>query len=323
MELIRGLRGLRSRHRPCVATIGAFDGVHRGHLAVLAQLREQALAHGLPSTLVTFEPLPREYLQRDEAPARLTTLREKIELLAEAGVERLLCLRFDETLRRMQAEAFIDRVMVRGLGVASLILGDDFRFGRAREGNADMVRAMGAREGFATLPTATCSLGDRRISSTRVRRALAEGDFALAEALLGRAFTLGGRVRHGRALGRQLGAPTANIGLQRRVTPLQGVYAVTVDGAGLQAAPAVANIGRRPTVADNEPVMMEVHVLDGAPDLYGQRLIVTPRQRLRSEQRFADLDALRRPMSDYKSTLNLPSTAFPMKANLPSASPSA
>jgi riboflavin kinase/FMN adenylyltransferase len=293
MELIRGLDALRDRHRPGVATIGAFDGVHRGHQAVIRQLADQGRALGLPTTVVSFEPLPREYLRPAQAPARLSTLRDKVEALAALGVDRLLCLRFDETLRQMSAEDFAVRVLVDGLGVRALILGDDFRFGRSREGNAAMIRALGERVGFTTQPMETVEARGERISSTRVREALAAGDFALAEDLLGRPYTLSGRVQHGRALGRELGSPTANIALRRLVSPLHGVYAVTVDGAGLEAAPGVANIGSRPTVERAGEAKLEVHVLQGSPTLYGERLTVTPRQKLRDECRFDSLEALK------------------------------
>lgn len=293
MELIRGLDALRACHRPCVATIGAFDGVHRGHQAVIRQLQAQGEALGLPTTVVSFEPHPREYLQPEQAPARLSTLRDKVESLAALGVHRVLCLRFNEELRQMGAEDFAVRVLVEGLGVKALILGDDFRFGRSREGNAAMIRALGERVGFDTLPMDTVESGGERISSTRVRQALAEGDFALAEELLGRPYVINGRVQHGRALGRELGSPTANIAMRRLVPPLHGVYAVTVDGAGLSAAPAVANIGSRPTVERAGESKLEVHVLDAAPALYGERLRVTPRHKLRDEWRFESLEALK------------------------------
>ena len=293
MELIRGLSGLRPRHRSCVATIGAFDGLHRGHRAVVAQLLDQARIHGLPPTVITFEPHPREYLQAEQAPARLTTLREKVELLAAAGVERLLYLRFDERLRQMAPSAFIDAVLVRGLRVKSLILGDDFRFGRGRAGDSELIRSVGVREGFDTLPTATHEHEGERVSSTRIRAALAAGDFALAQVLLDRPYCMAGRVMHGRRLGRQLDAPTANIALGRRVLALSGVYAVSVRGAGLSDAPAVANVGTRPTVSEGARPNLEVHLLDFDGSLYGKRLQVRFHCKLRDEQRFESVDALR------------------------------
>lgn len=293
MELIRRPSGLRPRHRPCVATLGAFDGVHRGHQAVIEQLRAQARSLGLPSTIITFEPLPREYLQPETAPARLMTLRERIAAIAEFGIDQLLCLRFDEALRTTHAADFTEHILVQGLGIKSLILGDDARFGHEREAGESVIAELGQRYGYEILPMATVKLAGERISSTRVRAALAEADFPLAEQLLGSPYSISGRVVHGRALGRELGAPTANIPLRRLVSPLAGVYAVTVSGAGLSEAPAVANIGVRPTIGDRELHNLEVHVLDGSPALYGQRLIVTPRGKLRGEKKFESLDALR------------------------------
>lgn len=298
MELLRGLGGLRGRHRPCVATIGAFDGVHRGHRVVIEQLAQQSARCGLPSTLVTFEPLPREYLAREcpaprQAPARLQSFRERCEALRALGVERLLCLRFDEALRQMSAEHFARAVFVQGLGVRALVLGDDFRFGRAREGDAALMREVGAREGFTTLGTRTIEHAGERISSSRVRAALRAGDFALAQDLLGRPYTLSGRVAHGRRLGREIGFPTANIALRRLALPLAGVYAVAVRGAALAECEAIANVGRRPSVAEGLRPNLEVHVLAGNPDLYGQRLHVRFLRKLREEQKFASIDALK------------------------------
>lgn len=293
MELIRGLTGLRPPHRPCVATIGAFDGVHRGHKAVIAQLKGRAAEHDLPATIVTFEPQPREYLEPDLAPARLSTLRDKCELLAACGVDRVVCMRFDEALRCMSAESFARKVLIEGLGIRSLILGDDFRFGRERQGDIELMKTLGESSGFTTLPTDTLQHEGERISSTRLRAVLKSADFSLAEALLGRPYSISGRVLHGRALGRQLGTPTANIALRRLVSPLSGVYAVTVTGAGLVAAHGVANVGARPSVSDDARHNLEVHILDSELQLYGQRLVVTPTHKLRGEQRFESLDALR------------------------------
>jgi riboflavin kinase/FMN adenylyltransferase len=293
MELLRGLSGLRAQHRPCVATVGAFDGLHLGHYAVIEQLLEQGQQLGLPTTVVTFEPLPREYLAPAAAPARLQSFRERFEVLRGAGVDRLLCLRFNEALRCMSADDFARGIFVDGLAVKALVLGDDFRFGRDREGDSAFMRVLGEREGFVTLPTRTVELDGERISSTRTRAALAAGDFALARRCLGRDYSISGRVVHGKKLGRQLGLPTANIALRRVSLPLSGVFAVTVHGGGLQAAPAIANIGSRPTVDSGLRPNLEVHVLDGDHDLYGQRLAVSFHHKVREEQRFASVDELK------------------------------
>ena len=293
MELIRGRHNLRPHHRGCAVTIGAFDGVHLGHQSVLTHLRQQAVSLEVPTTVVTFEPLPREYLRPLEAPPRITTLRDKWPLLAECGVDRVLCLPFNESLRQLSAREFVEEVFVSGLGVRYLAFGDDFRFGNRREGDLDYVRALADEFGYAVAPTPTLELGGDRVSSTRIRAALAEADFELAAQLLGRPFELAGRVLHGQKLGRQLDAPTANIALHRIRSPLQGVYAVRVCGGGLEEAPGVANVGVKPTIGESLEATLEVHVLEGSPDLYGERLTVRFRHKLRDEQKFPSLDALK------------------------------
>jgi len=293
MELIRGRHNLRPHHRGCAVTIGAFDGVHLGHQSVLTHLRQQAVSLEVPTTVVTFEPLPREYLRPLEAPPRITTLRDKWPLLAECGVDRVLCLPFNESLRQLSAREFVEEVFVSGLGVRYLAFGDDFRFGNRREGDLDYVRALADEFGYAVAPTPTLKVGGDRVSSTRIRAALAEADFELAAQLLGRPFELAGRVLHGQKLGRQLDAPTANIALHRIRSPLQGVYAVRVCGGGLEEALGVANVGVKPTIGESLEATLEVHVLEGSPDLYGERLTVRFRHKLRDEQKFPSLDALK------------------------------
>ncbi|UTW06683.1 bifunctional riboflavin kinase/FAD synthetase [Pseudomonas benzenivorans] len=292
MQLVRGLHNLRPQHRGCVATIGNFDGVHRGHQAILARLRERAAELGVPSCVVIFEPQPREFFAPLTAPARLTRLRDKLALLAKEGVDRVLCLAFNPRLRELSAADFVREVLVEGLAVRHLEVGDDFRFGCDRAGDFAFLAQAGAQLGFTVEAAATVEVDGGRVSSTRVREALASGDFALAEQLLGRPFQIAGRVLHGQKLGRQLDAPTANIQLKRRRVPLTGVYLVStrVDG---QAWPGVANIGVRPTVAGDGSAHLEVHLLDFAGDLYGRRLTVAFHHKLRDEQRFASLEALK------------------------------
>jgi riboflavin kinase/FMN adenylyltransferase len=297
MEIVRGRAGLRPRHRGCVATIGNFDGVHRGHKALLSELRSRGRTLGVPTTLVTFEPLPREFFAgpggEPTVPVRLTRFREKMLLLRDTGLDRVLCLRFDATLAALEAERVVDDLLVAGLGVREVVVGDDFRFGRDREGDFALLQASGRRHGFAVDHLHTLTAGDARISSTRVREALAAGDLPRARELLGHRYFLCGRVVRGRRLGRELGMPTANLRLHRDRAPLEGVYAVQVEGVpGRPRAPAVANIGRRPTVDGKEP-LLEVHVFDCDADLYGRPLTVTFVQRIREERRFDSLDALR------------------------------
>lgn len=293
MELIRGLHNLRSRHRGCVATIGAFDGVHLGHQAVLEHLQEKATEMQLPSVVMVFEPLPREYLAPLEAPARIMSFREKFVALEALGIDRLLRIRFTEQLRRMSAEDFVQRVFVEGLGVRYMVLGDDFRFGRARQGDLSFIQERGRRHGFEACSTPTREWEGERVSSTRIREALAAADFALAERLLGRPYTITGKVVYGRQLGRSLGVPTANMQLFRLRAPLSGVYAVDVSGPGFEGVEGVANVGVRPTVDDSITANLEVHLLDREINLYGKHISVCFRHKLREEQKFDSLQELK------------------------------
>jgi riboflavin kinase/FMN adenylyltransferase len=292
MQLVRGLHNLRPEHRGCVATIGNFDGVHRGHQAILARLRERAVALGVPSCVVIFEPQPREYFAPDTAPARLARLHDKVALLAAEGIDRVLCLAFNQRLCKLSAAEFVDTILVDGLGVQHLEVGDDFRFGCDRVGDFTFLQQAGLRHGFTVEAAQTVELEGLRVSSTQVREALARADFAVAERLLGRPFRIRGRVLHGQKLARQLGWPTANIQLKRHRVPLTGVYLVSVELDG-QVWPGVANIGVRPSVAGDGRAHLEVHLLDFAGDLYGRRLTVEFHHKLRDEQRFASLEALK------------------------------
>ncbi len=292
MRLIRGLHNLRAGDRGCVATIGNFDGVHLGHRAVFARLLERGDLLGLPATVITFEPQPMEMFAPEAAPARLTRLREKITAIAEAGIEQVMLLEFGPRTAGMRARDFVCRLLVDGLGVRFLLVGDDFRFGHNREGDFGLLRAMGAEHGFAVEDLHTITHGEERISSTRIREALARGDLEQARHMLGRSYDICGRVVHGDKRGRTIGFPTANINLHRRVSPLRGVFAVCVHGLGPAPRPGVANIGLRPTV-DGTEYRLEVHLFDFDSDIYGAHLRVEPVLRLRDEQRFASFDALK------------------------------
>ncbi|SDK46209.1 bifunctional riboflavin kinase/FAD synthetase [Billgrantia gudaonensis] len=293
MQVIRGLHNLREMHRGCVATIGNFDGVHRGHRAILEQCREQASRLGLPVTVVVFEPQPREFFAGDQAPPRLTRLREKVRLLGECGVEYVLCLPFNEALRSLTAESFIDRVLIEGLDVRHLVVGDDFRFGCDRRGDFHLLTAVGQARGFGVEHTRTFTLDDERVSSTRVRTLLASGNFAAAARMLGRPYRLSGRVVADQKLGRTIGVPTANLPLLPLPLALRGVYAVVAELPDGTVRAGVANIGWRPTVGSHRPVL-EVHLFDFDGELYGERLAVTPCAKLRGEIKFDDFTALKR-----------------------------
>lgn len=291
MELVRGLHNLRPRHRGCVATIGNFDGVHAGHQTILERLRAHSQRLGLPGCVVIFEPQPREFFAPKAAPARISRLRDKLELLEAQGVDRVLCLAFNRRLRELSAEQFVQQVLVDGLGVRHLEVGDDFRFGCDRTGDFAYLEQSGQRHGFSVEAANTIIEGGERISSTRIREVLDSGDFSQAERLLGRPFSITGRVLHGQKLGRQLGAPTANIQLKRLRAPLNGVYRVStvLDGVLFKG---VANIGTRPTVEGDGRPHLEVHLFDFSGDLYGRTLTVMFHEKLRDEQRFDSLDAL-------------------------------
>lgn len=292
MQLVRGLHNLRPQHRGCAATIGNFDGVHRGHQAILQRLRERARELGVPSCVVIFEPQPREYFTPHAAPARLTRLREKVELLAAEGIDQVLCLPFDQHLRSLTAAAFVEAILVRGLGVKHLEVGDDFRFGCDRLGDFDFLAQAGRAHGFTLEAARTVEEGGVRVSSTQVRIALANADFAQARQLLGRPYCITGRVLHGQKLARQLGWPTANVQLKRHRVPFTGVYLVSTVVEG-RTWPGVANIGVRPSVAGDGRPHLEIHLLGFAGDLYGRHLTVEFHQKLRDEQRFASLEALK------------------------------
>jgi riboflavin kinase/FMN adenylyltransferase len=292
MELIRGRHNLRPRHRGCVATIGSFDGVHRGHAAVVCQTAVLAHARGLPSTVVTFEPQPREFLGPEGAPARLTRLREKLCALARLPVERVLVLRFDRHLASLEPHAFVAELLVEDLGVRELVVGDDFRFGRGGAGDHQLLAHAAREHGFGLVRQETFALDGERVSSSRVREALARGDLELPRSLLGRPYCLCGRVVRGASLGRTIGFPTANIALGRRACPVSGVFAVRVRGVCAGVLPGMANVGSRPTV-DGSEKRLEVHLFDLDQDLYGRHLKVELVEKLRDERRFDSLDSLR------------------------------
>jgi len=291
MELIRGLYNLKPRHHGCVATIGAFDGVHLGHQALLAQLRARGCELGLPTTVISFEPTPREYFLGAQAPARLNRFREKFVGLAQANVDRFLCVRFDQRFRGMSAQAFAHDVLVDGLGARWVVVGHDFHFARGREGEIGMLRNLGAEFGFGVDTVAPVLVNGERASSTLIRAALAEGDLDRAGEFLGAPYHITGRVVRGQRLGRTLGFPTVNLRPRRRVLPLMGIFAVRVTGAGLREAPAVASLGTRPTVDGTEP-LLEAYIFDYAGDLYGKHLRIDFIARLRDELKFPSLDEL-------------------------------
>ena len=292
MEFIRGIHNLQAGHRGCVASIGNYDGVHVGHQAIVRQVIDKAAEMNLPSLIVLFEPQPLEYFARSQAPARLMRLRDKVLRLEALGIDRVLCLQFTSWLRKLDAADFVEHVLVKGVGAKHLVIGDDFRFGHDRSGNFEYLKQAGAKEGFVVEDTATLEINGQRVSSTRVRQALLASDFDQVSQLLGVAYSIQGRVIQGKQLGRTIGVPTANISLHRKKSPLAGTYVVNFECENGQVVNGVANIGTRPTV-NGVGELLEVHLLDFNDDLYGQKVSVTFLSKLRDEQKFADLDALK------------------------------
>jgi len=288
-------RGVPAAAEPPIAlTIGNFDGVHLGHLAMLAQLRQAAERRGVPPCVMTFEPHPREFFAPDKAPTRLTSLREKLELLAAHGVERTHVCRFNYEFARITAQDFIERILVKSLAVRWLLVGDDFRFGARRAGDFVMLKQAAGRLGFEVEAMASVILDGERVSSTAVRTALAAGDVARAARLLGRSYSISGRVVRGDGLGRKLGFPTANVQMKHNRPPLTGIFAVRLHGAAAGPVRGVASLGVRPTVKVQGAPVLEVHALDFEGDLYRRHVRVEFLHKFRDEEKYADLATLTR-----------------------------
>lgn len=288
--------GLQSPHLPlsgCVATIGNFDGVHLGHRAVIERLVAEGRRLRLPVCVVLFEPQPREFFDPVGAPPRLMRLREKVDRLSELPVDYTLILRFNRALAALAPEAFIQEILIQALNISFLVVGDDFRFGRRRAGDFHLLQRHGARAGFAVADTPSVVIDGERVSSTLIREALLAGDLGRAARLLGKPYEICGRIIHGRKRGRVLGFPTANLLMQRKNTPVQGVFAVTMRGLGEKPLPGVANVGSRPTVTGNETMLLETHLLDFSGDLYSKRVEVEFHQKIRDERRFGGISELR------------------------------
>ncbi|WP_325893813.1 bifunctional riboflavin kinase/FAD synthetase [Grimontia sp. NTOU-MAR1] len=293
MELIRGIHNIRDRHRGCVLTIGNFDGVHLGHQEVLRRVVEKAREFGLPSTVMLFEPQPRELFSGENAPARLTRLRDKYVQLSKLGVERLVMVNFNAKFASITPHDFVHRLLAEQLGVKFLVVGDDFRFGAKRQGDFSYLQNEAQTAGFQVVSTDSFTVSEQRVSSTAIRNELAAGHQSEAETMLGRPYSISGRVSHGNKLGRTIGFPTANVPLKRRVSPVSGVYVVRVGGIeGEQCLGGVANVGTRPTV-NGVRQQLEVHLFDLERDLYGLQIEVQLLHKLRDEMKFGSLDELK------------------------------
>jgi riboflavin kinase/FMN adenylyltransferase len=291
MRIFRDIAGDSIAARGSVVCIGAFDGMHLGHRAVLARVRERARELNLDSVVASFEPLPREFFARGRPMPRLSGAREKIEQFRAAGIDLAMLLRFNAALAAMSAQDFVERVLAKRLDAREVWVGEGFRFGHARGGDVELLQRLGREHGFTAQALEPVVVDGERISSSAIREALAGGSFALAARWLGRPFAIGGHVVRGQQLGRKLGYPTANLRLGSRTSPVEGIFAVRVHGVGDAPRPGVASLGVRPTVNGKEP-LLEAHLFDFAGDLYGRRIQVEFVEKLRDEEKFADLDAM-------------------------------
>lgn len=292
-SIIRGLINVPATQRSCVVTIGNFDGVHLGHQALLARVKEQARFKGVPAIAIVFEPQPAEFFAQQQAVVpRLTRWREKFHALARCGMDSVLVLRFNAKLAQLSADEFVRTILQQGLAVQHVIVGDDFRFGKGRQGDIDFLKQVGAQYGFSAEAMPSVLIENERVSSTRIRLALAQGDHVLAARLLGRPYSMEGRVVRGDQRGRSIGFPTANIYLHRQATPVQGVYVVRMQGLAQSSLPGVANVGIRPTVGGTRS-LLEVHLFDFDQDIYGKQVRIEFCEKLRDEKRFDNFDLLK------------------------------
>jgi riboflavin kinase/FMN adenylyltransferase len=292
MRLIRGLNHLEPFPDGCVLTIGNFDGLHLGHQQVIDKLADKGRQLNLPTVAMVFEPQPLEYFLADHAPSRLTRLREKAIQFAKSPIDALLVLPFNRKLADYDAEQFISEILVKHLKVKHLVIGDDFHFGKARRGNFAMLQSKGLEFGFSVENSVSFELSGLRISSTLIRDALGDGQLAEAKRMLGRDYSVCGRVAHGDKRGRQLGFPTANIEMLRRNTPMVGVFAVTMSGLDDKTYQGVANLGNRPTFDGGAKAVLETHLFNFSGDIYGRYVEVHFKAKIRDEIRFANFEAL-------------------------------
>lgn len=293
MHLLRHLDDLQDalRLRGSVVTIGSFDGLHLGHQELLKAVKDAAESRNLNSVVMSFEPAPAEYFQAARPPARLMRFREKFEALAERNIDIFYCPRFSAEMRQLSAPDFVRRILVHGLNVRHIVVGDDSRFARRREGDIDLLRKMSAPLQFSVEQVPSVVVGGVRVSSTAIRAACREGDMARATQLLGRPYSMSGKVIRGAQMGRQLGFPTANVDLRRRQSAVMGIFAVRVSGLGDSPLDGVASVGTRPTFDGTKPIL-EVYLFDFCDDIYGQYIEVDFIAQLREQKRYESVDDL-------------------------------
>ena len=296
MQFLHSLDSLVAFKHPCVATIGAFDALHIGHQAIIRKTQAIAESYRLPSVVLMFEPLPGEFFANKKAsPKRIYTLRRRIELVRDLGVDYLVCLNFNRALANWTAAEFVQGIILDGLHARHLVVGDDFRFGKNREGDYNMLCDYGNRLGFELSRIDAVTVGNVRVSSTRIRELLLAGELIQANRMLGNPYSVTGRVRRGDRLGTQLGYPTANLSFRKRQPPLHGVFAVSVEVLGAKFE-GVCNAGVRPTVG-TEQYRVETHIFDFDEDVYGERMAIYPQHYLRAEQRYDDIEQLKEAIS--------------------------
>lgn len=305
MDLIRGLHNIKPYHKGCILTIGNFDGFHKGHQLLISKLNQKKHIYKLPIVVMIFEPQPHEYLSKIVS-IRLTRLRDKIQYLSDAGVDVVLCITFDHQLASTEASSFIQNVLISKLRISFICVGNDFRFGSCRQGNVDLLQAMGESLGFQVIQADTCiDKNGQKISSTAVRTALMEDRIIDAELLMGHSYCISGKVIHGNELGRIIGFPTANISLQGKKLPIHGVYAVKVYGIHhFSSLPGIANIGIRPTITGTFQQQLEVHVLNLSMNLYLYHIKVIVLKKIRNEQYFNSIKELKNQIQNDVAEVN-------------------
>ena len=292
MKLIRGCYNLKSEHQGCVATIGNFDGVHRGHQQVISRLRSVAQELNVFSTVISFEPLPREFFAAEQSPPRLTCFREKFTALANLQVDQFFCMRFSQRLAYQDPQEFIQQVLIDGLDVKYLVVGDDFRFGKDRVGDFSMLKEVGKKHGFHVVDIKTVVSENMRISSTEIRKALTVGNMQQAAEFLGRGYTMAGRVAHGEKRGRKMGYPTANIAIHRKEPPVSGIFVTRMYGLTEGPVEGVSSLGIRPTFEGDGKAVLEVHLFDFNRMIYGENVEVVFLHKIRDEEKFDSIEKL-------------------------------
>ncbi len=297
MDVFNELIKLQTTYPNCVATIGKYDGMHRGHQLILNTLKQRAAELELPSLVILSEPQPEEFFNAAQAPARLLSFTDKVYFLQKQGIDMVYKMSFDKALSELSAEAFVENVLHEGLGVKALVIGDDFRFGKNRAGDFSLLQKMGMELGFSVEATPSCVIDGQRVSSTLLREKLQAGDCDAVEQLLGRPYQLRGEVVKGQQLGRQLGFPTANIAVAMERLAIEGIFVASAEFEG-RSIPGVASVGYKPSIAGRHGLAVEIFLLDFNENLYGKILTISFLKKIRQQEKFTDLDVLKTRMQE-------------------------